>query len=65
MELPVEIEKVEFERDVDGEVVFTKENVALLQENIIPIIEKNPGWGTENLTSKDFKKHPKKYWYIF
>lgn len=57
----VEIIKLELERDNKGMAVFSDKNLELLVKYVIPVIEKNRGWGTEDLTREDFIKNTEKW----
>lgn len=38
-----------------------QENIEKLQRWVMPIIERNEGWGTGELTPEEFEKHPEKF----
>lgn len=52
------IKEIFFERNDDGQVIFNPQNIELLAKNVIPIVEKNEGWGSKDLTLEKFFGDP-------
>lgn len=54
----MKIIKLNFDREENGQVKFNKKNLDTLTTYVIPIIEKNDGWGTKHVTYANFNKNP-------
>lgn len=53
--------KLELDREPSGKVPFNAKNMDVLLKYVIPIIERNRGWSTEDLTSESFKSNPEEW----
>lgn len=45
---------MDFERDPSGQVPYTDENIDILLKYVIPVISRNSGWATDELTEESF-----------
>ena len=50
-----------FERNDKGQVLFAGDNLKLLEDYVIPLIERNDGWSTGHLTKEKFFSNPEDY----
>lgn len=58
----MDIQILEFKKDSDNKTLLDdKENIEKLSRWVLPIIEKNIGWGTGDLTKKEFLTNPSKF----
>ncbi len=57
----IKLIELKFDRDTTGKLPFTPENLEKLNKYVIPIIAKNRGWATEELTHENFNKDPEKW----
>jgi hypothetical protein len=59
--MEVQINEIVFDRDESGKVLYTDENLEKLVKYVVPVIEKNRGWSTEELTLEKFMEDPSEW----